>query len=86
MCTYIWSSQVVLVVKNLLANAGDARDAGSSPRLGRSPGRRKWQTTLVFLPGESHAQRGLKLYSPWHCEVSDTTERLNTHTQGINNN
>ena len=29
---------VVLVVKNLLANAGDIRDVGSIPELGRSPG------------------------------------------------
>ena len=27
----IWASQVVLVVKNLSANAGDARDGGSVP-------------------------------------------------------
>ena len=32
------ASQVVLVVKNLLANAGDVRDMGSVLRLGRSPG------------------------------------------------
>ena len=32
------ASQVVLVVKNLPANAGDMRDAGSIPGLGRSPG------------------------------------------------
>ena len=30
------ASQVALVVKNLLANAGDIRDAGSIPGLGRS--------------------------------------------------
>ena len=30
--------QVVLVVKNLLANAGDIRDVGSIPGSGRSPG------------------------------------------------
>ena len=29
--------QVVLVVKNLPANAGDARDAGLTPESGRSP-------------------------------------------------
>ena len=29
---------MVLVVKNPPANAGDARDAGSIPRLGMSPG------------------------------------------------
>ena len=29
---------MVLVVKNLAANPGDVRDAGSIPGLGRSPG------------------------------------------------
>ena len=32
------ASQVALVVKNPPANAGDARDAGSIPGLGKSPG------------------------------------------------
>ena len=32
------ASQVVLVVKNPPANAGDLRDAGSIPGWGRSPG------------------------------------------------
>ena len=31
-------SQVVLVVKNPSANAGDIRDTGSIPGSGRSPG------------------------------------------------
>ena len=31
-------SQVVLVVKNLPANAGNIRDIGPIPGLGRSPG------------------------------------------------
>ena len=30
-------SQVILVIKNLLANAGDVRDTGSIPGSGRSP-------------------------------------------------
>ena len=34
----VWASQVVLVVKNLPANAGDIRDTGSIPGWGRSPG------------------------------------------------
>ena len=38
MCTYIWASQVALVVTYLLANAEDIRDAGSVPALGRSSG------------------------------------------------
>ena len=33
-----WASQMVRVVKNPLANAGDARYAGSIPGSGRSPG------------------------------------------------
>ena len=32
------ASQVALVVKNLPANAGELRDSGSIPGLGRSPG------------------------------------------------
>ena len=35
---WLWASQVVLVVKNLPASAGDIKDAGSIPGLGRSPG------------------------------------------------
>ena len=41
--------------------------------------RRKWQTTPVLLPGESHGQRSLVGYNPRGCKESDTTERL-THT------
>ena len=32
-----WASQVALVVKNWPTNAGDIRDMGSVPQLGRSP-------------------------------------------------
>jgi len=35
---YIIAFQVVLVVKNLLDNAGDKRDAGLIPGLRKSPG------------------------------------------------
>ena len=51
-----------LLVKNTPANAGDVRDTGSIPGLGKSPG--GWQATPVFLPGESHGQRSLAGYSP----------------------
>ena len=33
-----WESQVVLVIKNLPANAGDIRDVSLIPRSGRYPG------------------------------------------------
>ena len=41
--------------------------------------RRKWQSTPVFLTGESHGQRSLAGYNPWGCKKSDTTEQL-THS------
>ena len=47
------ASQVVLVVKNLPANAGDIRDLGLIPGLGRPPWRRSWQSIPIFLPRES---------------------------------
>ena len=56
---------MVPVVKNLPANAGDVRDVGSNPELGRSP---------VFLPGESYGQRSLEGYSPQGHTESDMTE------------
>ena len=66
-------SQVALVVKNPPVNAGDMRDKGSIPGLGRSCGR-KWQSTPVFLPGEFHGQRRLVGYSPWSCKESEMTK------------
>ena len=36
--------------------------------------RRKWQPTLVSLPGESHGQRSLVGCRLWGCTESDTTE------------
>jgi len=50
------------VVKNPPVNSGDIRDMGSGLR--RFPWRRAQQPTPVFLPGESHGQRSLAVYSP----------------------
>ena len=71
----VW--EVVLVVKNLPANAGDRR--GFSPWVWKIPWRRAWQPTPVFLPGESHGERSLVGYSPWGCKESDVTEWLSMH-------
>ena len=49
--------------QNLPTNAGDMKH-GFSPWVGKIPWRRKWQPTLVFLPGKSHGQRNLVGYSP----------------------
>ena len=44
------------------------------PWVRKSPWRRAWQSTPVFLTGESHAQRSLASYSPWVRKESDMTE------------
>ena len=36
--------------------------------VGKIPGRRAWQPTPVFLPGEFHGQSSLEGYSPWGHE------------------
>ena len=65
--------QVVLVVKNPPAKAGDTEDMGSIPW------RKKWQPNPVLLPGKSHGQRSLAGCSPWGHLESDMTERLHFH-------
>ena len=55
------------MVKNLPASA---RGAGLIP----GSGRRTWQPTSVFLPGESHGQRNPVGYSPQGCKELDMTE------------
>ena len=43
------------------------------PWVGKTPWRRRWQPTPVFLPGESHGQRSLGGYSPRGLKESDLT-------------
>ena len=62
------------MVKNLPANAGNIRDDGLGPWVGKKPWRRAWQPTPVFLPGESHGQRSLEGYRPVGCQELDMTE------------
>ena len=45
----------------------------------RSVWRRQWHPTPVLLPGKSHGRRSLVGCSPWGCQESDTTERLDFH-------
>ena len=83
---------MALVVKNPPANAGDARDSGLIPELGRSPGGGNCKL-LIFLPGKFHGQRSLADYSPWGHKELDTTDELSararahththTHTQMV---
>ena len=73
---------MVLVVKNLPAKAGDVRDLGLIPRLGRSPGGRVWQPSPVFLPGEPMG-KGIR-WATVHVAKSWTRLRqLSTHMLGL---
>ena len=67
----IWASQVVLVVKNLLANV---RDSSSIPGLGRSPGGGNGNPFQYSCLENPHGQRGLVGYSPWDLKESYMTE------------
>ena len=67
------------VGKESTSNAGDClpcRRPGFSLWFGKTPWRRKWQLTLVFLPGKFHGQRSSVGYSPWGHKEVDKTERL----------
>ena len=72
-------SQVVLVVMNPPANAGEAGNECIVPGFGKIPWQRAWEPSSVFLPGEFHGQRSLASYSPWRCQELDMID-LDTHT------
>ena len=76
----LWASQVELVVKNLPANSGRYKRHGFNPWTWKIPWRRIWQSTPVFLPGDS-MDRGA-----WRAAVSLVAQnqtwlkQLSTHT------
>ena len=51
----LWASLMAQMVKNMPAMWETRFD----PWVGKIPWRREWQSTPVFLPGESHEQRSL---------------------------
>jgi len=69
------ASQVVLVVKNLPANAGDIRDPGSIPGSGRSPGGGHGGLQSIGSQGVGHFSTHVPL-SQWKLVQSI----LKTHT------
>ena len=74
---------MLLVVKNMPANARNIRDVGLIPGSGRSPGGghgNPHHHHPAFLPGESHGQRRLVGYSPWARQES-WLKRLSTHIE-----
>ena len=65
---------MVLVVKNPTASAGDMRDVGSIPGLGRSPGEGNGYPLQYSCLENPHGQRSLAGYGPYGCKESNTTE------------
>ena len=51
------------------------------PWVGKTPWKREWQPTPVFLPGESYGQRSLAGYSPWNWILAANTHTPITHFQ-----
>ena len=78
-CQWNELPKVAQVAKSPPASAGDTRDAGLIPWLGRSPGEGSGNPLQYLLPGKFHGQRILVGYSPWSDEESDTTEHARTH-------
>ena len=66
------------MVKDLACNA---RDLGSIPGFGRSPGGGHGNPLQDSGLENPHGQNSLVGYSPWGCKESDMTERLSTAAQ-----
>ena len=66
-------------------SACNARDLGSIPGLGRSPGGGHGNPLQYSSLGNPHGRRNLAGYSPRSCKESETTEPLSTHMLEMNN-
>ena len=59
---------------------------GSDLWVGKTPWRRAWQPTPVFLPGEAHGQRSLAGYSPWghkQSGMAEVTRHSTSHSSSL---
>ena len=64
------------VVKNPPVMQERCRRRGFDPWVRKTPWRRAWQPTPVFLPGKFHGQRSLVGYGPWSHKESDRAEAI----------
>ena len=80
MCVCIYIYQGFSAVKESAWNAGNS---GSIPGEGRSPGEGSGNTP-VFLPGKSHGQMSLVVYSPWGHKELDTTNHHHIYVNQLN--
>ena len=63
-----------------MAQTGKNQPAIRRPRFDpwvrKTPQRRKWLPTGVFLPEKSYGQRSLVGYSPWRCKENMSLSKL----------
>ena len=76
-----WPFRVPWLVASLMSQPikylpAEHRRPGFDPWVGKTPWRRAWQLTPVFLPAESRGPRSLVGDSLWGRKEVDTTERL----------
>ena len=64
-------------------SACNAGDLGLTPGSGRSPWRKEWIFTPVFLPWKFYRQRSLVGYSSWGHKEQDMTEGLELSLLGF---
>ena len=67
---------MMIVVKNLPANAGDIRDPDTIPGSGRSPGGGHGNPLKYSCLENPHEQRSLAVCSPWAHIETDTSEAV----------
>ena len=85
----VGDSQVALVVKNLPVNAGDARESGSVPDLGRSPAVGNGNPLQFSCLENSMNRRAWQAIVYWGHKELDMTERVcntpptHTHTHPL---
>jgi len=56
------------------------RRCGFDPWVRKISWRKKWQPTPVFLPGKSHGQRCLAVYSQYSVKELDMSQGLNNNS------
>ena len=76
-----WASQVAVVVKNQPANAGDIKDMGLIPGLGRCPGGEHGNPLQYSCLENPMDKRSVVGYSPWDHKESERSIGLQSQTR-----
>ena len=73
------------MVKNLSANAEEGKRLGFSPWVAKSPWRRAWQLTPIFLPEKYHGWRRLAGYGHRFAKSWTQLKGLSMHARYSDN-